>query len=82
VPRVSGSKEGRPELVAEAGTDGNALAPDGPAAAQHGGAALGLHAGTKAVSLYALAAIGLKRALWHGNALLFTCENLRLNGKS
>jgi hypothetical protein len=33
------------------------------------------------VSLHALAAIGLKRALWHGNALLFTCENLRLNGK-
>ena len=57
-------------LVAEAGADGNAFAPDGTAAAQHGGTALGLHAGAKAVCLDALAAIGLKRALGHKNALL------------
>ena len=68
-------------LVAESGTDGNALAAHGAAAAENGGAALGLHASTEAVSLDALAAIRLKCALRHWNALLFTEENLSLDGK-
>jgi len=58
------------KLVAESGADGNALAALGAAAAEHGGSALGLHAGPKAVGLDPLAAVGLKCALRHGNALL------------
>jgi hypothetical protein len=57
-------------LVAEASADGDALAALSTAAAEHGGSALGLHAGPKAVGLDALAAVRLKRALRHGNALL------------
>ena len=68
-------------LVAEAGADSHALAADGAAAAQHGCAALGLHPRAKTVSLHAFAAIGLKCALRHENALLFPGENLRLDGK-
>jgi hypothetical protein len=69
-------------LVAEAGADGHALAADGATAAQDGGAALGLHARAEPVRLHAFAAIGLKCALGHKNALLFPEENLRLDGKS
>ena len=68
-------------LVAEAGADSHALAPDGATAAQHGGAALGLHPRAEPVGLDAAAAIGLKCALGHVNALLFPLENLRLDGK-
>src|SRR5580698_6974420 len=57
-------------LVAETGADGNPLAAGRAATAEHGGSALGLHAGPKAVGLDALAAVGLKCALGHGNALL------------
>jgi len=77
----SGSNKAAVGLVAEAGADGNALATDGAAAAEYGCAGLGLHAGTEAVCLDALAPIGLKCALGHGDALLFPCGNLRLNGK-
>jgi hypothetical protein len=58
------------QLVAEAGTDCDASASLRTAAAEHGGSALGLHAGPKAVRLNPLAAVGLKCALGHGNALL------------
>jgi hypothetical protein len=68
-------------LVAEAGADGHTLAADGAAAAQDGCAALGLHAGAEAVGLDALAAIRLKCALGHGNALLFPLEKVCLDGK-
>ena len=57
-------------LVAETSADGNPLAAGRAATAEHGGSALGLHAGPKAVGLDALAAVGLKCALGHGNALL------------
>jgi hypothetical protein len=43
--------------------------------------ALGLHARAEAVRLHAVAAIGLKCALGHENALLFPVQNLRLDGK-
>ena len=72
---------GRKGLVAEAGADGNALAADGATAVQHGRAALGLHSRAETVRLHAFAAIGLKCALGHENALLFPKENLRLDGK-
>jgi hypothetical protein len=74
-------ESGRRGLVAEAGADRDALAADGAAAAQHGGASLGLHARTETVSLHALAAIGLECALGHEKFLLFSDENLRLDGK-
>src|ERR1035441_8906481 len=72
---LSGSNGGRRQLggrglVAEAGADGHALAADGAAAAEHGGAGIGLHAGAETVGFHALAAIGLKCALGHKNALL------------
>jgi hypothetical protein len=73
--------DGRRELVAEAGADGDALAPDGATAAQNGCAALGLHACAKSMSLDALAAVGLKCALGHKYALLFPVKNLCLDGK-
>jgi hypothetical protein len=57
-------------LVAEAGADCNTPAALGAAAAEYRGSALGLHAGSEAVSLDAFAAIRLKCALGHGNALL------------
>ncbi len=59
------------ELVAIPGADGDALAADRTATAQYGCAALGLHPRTKTVRLNALAAVRLKCALWHENALLF-----------
>ena len=68
-------------LVAEASADSYALAANGTTTAQYGCAALGLHPGAKTVGLDALTAIGLKCALGHGNALLYSCGNLRLNGK-
>jgi hypothetical protein len=71
----------RRESVAEAGADGHALAADGPAAAQHGCACLGLHSRTETVGFQAFTAIRLKCALRHENALLFPDENLRLDGK-
>jgi hypothetical protein len=72
---------GKRELVAEAGADGHALAADGATAAENGCAGLGLHARAEAVGFHALAAVGLKCALGHENALLFPKENLRLDGK-
>jgi hypothetical protein len=68
-------------LVAETSADGNALAPYGAAAAEHGCAGLGLHACAETMCLHALTAVGLKCALGHKNALLFSRENLRLDGK-
>jgi hypothetical protein len=68
-------------LVAEACADGHALAADCTAAAENGCAGLGLHARAEAVSFHAIAAIRLKCALGHENALLFPKENLRLDGK-
>jgi hypothetical protein len=63
-------------LVAESGAYCDAPAALRPAAAQYGGSALGLHAGSKAVSLDALAAVGLECALGHGNALLNLCVEI------
>ena len=71
---TSSGSDDAARLVAEASADSDTLAADGAAAAEHGGAALGLHAGTKAVGLHTLAAIGLKCALGHRNALLFLDE--------
>lgn len=64
--------KGRPGkgLVAESGADRNTLAACSAAAAEHGGSALCLHAGPEAVSLNAVAAVGLKCALGHKRALL------------
>jgi len=62
------------KLVAESGADGDTLAARGAAAAENGGAALGLHARPEAVSLYAAVAVGLKRALGHGIAPASTSE--------
>jgi len=53
-------------VLAEAGADGDLVTALGAAAAQHGGAGLGLHAGKEPVLLYAGAAVGLKGALRHG----------------
>jgi hypothetical protein len=69
-------------LVAEASADGYTLAANGAATAQYGSACLGLHTGAETVCFHAVAAIGLKCALGHRNALLFPKENLRLDGKS
>jgi hypothetical protein len=69
-------------LVAEAGAHCNALAADGAAAAQHGSAGLGLHARPESVSLHTVAAVGLKCALGHRNALLFLLKNLRFDSIS
>jgi len=63
-------------LVAESGADGDTFAALGAAAAEDGGAALGLHAGPEAVGGDALAAIWLKCALGHGNALLLNSRGL------
>jgi len=67
---VSGLRHKRRGLVAISGADGDALAASGATAAEHGGAAFGLHAGAEAVSLHAAVTVRLKRALGHGNALL------------
>jgi len=69
------------DLVAEAGADRYTLAANRAAAAQHGCAGLGLHARTKSVRLGAMAAVGLKCALGHKNALPLLVENLCLDGK-
>jgi hypothetical protein len=71
---VNGNSENA--LVAEASAYGNALAANSAAAAQHGSAGLGLHARAEAVCFHTVAAVGLKCALRHGNALLFPLENL------
>ena len=60
------------------GADGNALAAGGAAAAEHGCAALGLHARPKPVCFRTVAAVGLKCAFGHGYPLLFLKENLCL----
>ena len=69
------------KLVAVTGADRYAFAACCAAAAEHGGAALGLHAGAKSVFLLAAVAVGLKCALGHGDALLILFKNLRLDGK-
>jgi hypothetical protein len=61
-------RERATQLVAKSSAHGNALAALRAAAAEHGGSALGLHASPKAMGLNALAAVGLKCALGHGNA--------------
>jgi hypothetical protein len=67
--------EGRESgLVAEASAHCNALATDRTAAAQYGCAGFGLHARPKSVRLHTVAAVGLKCALGHENALLFPVE--------
>ena|ERR1039457_1088254 len=70
------------KLIAETSADGNAATALGATTAEHSGSALSLHAGSEAVSLDPLAAVGLKCALGHGSALLNLCGNLCLNGKS
>jgi len=75
-------KRANQKLVAESCADSDALAPLCAAAAKHSGSALGLHAGSETVGLDTLAAVGLKCALGHRNALLSFCGNLCLNGKS
>jgi hypothetical protein len=74
-------ENGRRELVAETGTDGYPLTANGATAAQYRSACLGLHTRAKTMGLHTLAAIGLKCALGHENALLFPSKNLRLDGK-
>ena len=64
------------------GADRDALAPGGAAAAEHGGAGFGLHARPEAVCFRAVAAVGLKCTLGHGDPLLFPKENLRFNSNS
>jgi hypothetical protein len=58
------------------GAYGDTLAAGGAAAAEHGGAGIGLHARPEAVSLCTVAAVGLKCTFGHGNPLLFSKENL------
>jgi hypothetical protein len=69
-------------LVAEASTDGNALAANGTATAQYCCAGLGLHARPKSVRLHTVAAVGLKCALGHENALLFPIEDVAFDSIS
>ncbi|HTB99001.1 MAG TPA: hypothetical protein VK716_18475 [Terracidiphilus sp.] len=66
-------------LVAESGADADTLTAGRTAAAEDGCAALGLHPRTKAVLFYAAAAVGLKCALWHENALLNPVKNCALS---
>jgi hypothetical protein len=74
-------KTERQTLVAEAGAYGHTLTANGATAAQNGRAALSLHTRAKTVRLHSFAAIGLKCALGHENALLFPEQNLCLDGK-
>ena len=53
-------------VLAEARADGDLVTALGAAAAEHGGAGLGLHACKKSVLLHAAAAVGLKGAFRHG----------------
>jgi hypothetical protein len=69
-------EHGRRRLVAETGAHGYPFAANGTAAAEDGCAGLGLHTRTETVSLHAFAAIGLKCALGHENALLCLLEIL------
>jgi hypothetical protein len=69
-------------LVAVTGADGNPLAALRTAAAEYGGASLGLHASAEAVGLHAAVTVRLKCALGHLIALLILLENLCLDGKS
>jgi hypothetical protein len=69
-------------LVAEASTDGNTLAANGTATAQHCCAGFGLHARPKSMRLHTVAAVGLKCALGHENALLFPTENIAFDSIS
>jgi hypothetical protein len=62
--------EGRYELVAETGADGDLVTALGAAAIENGGTSLGLHAGEEAVGLGAVAAVGLKGTLRHDKKLL------------
>jgi hypothetical protein len=52
-------------LVAETGADGNLVTALGTAAAEDGGACLGLHTGKEAVGLGAVTAVGLEGTLRH-----------------
>jgi len=70
--RFRPEQSGRRKLVAESRADGHALAAGGAAAAEHGCACLGFHASAEAVGFHAFASIGLKCALGHENALLFS----------
>jgi hypothetical protein len=62
--------------IAMRGADGDTLAAGGPAATEHGGAGVGLHARPEPVSFRTVAAVGLKSSFGHGNPLLFSKENL------
>jgi hypothetical protein len=66
------------DLVAVAGTHGNAFAPFGATAGKHCCAGLGLHPGQKAVCLRTVAAVRLECALGHNAALLISLKNLCL----
>jgi hypothetical protein len=79
--RFRPKQSGRRGLVAESCADGHALAAGCATAAEHGSAGLGLHASAEAMGFHAFASIGLKCALRHENALLFSRKNLRLDGK-
>jgi hypothetical protein len=88
VQRIPDQKNGKGKLiggeglVAVAGAYSNALTADGPAAAQYSSAGCGLHARPKPVCFHTVAAVGLKCALGHGNALLFPLKNLRFDSIS
>jgi hypothetical protein len=69
------------QLVAETGAYGDAYATDGTATAKDGGTGLGLHSRAETMGFHAFAAIWLKCALGHENALLFPDEILCLDGK-
>jgi hypothetical protein len=64
--------------VAMAGADTDTLATRSTAAAEHGGAGLGLHTRPKPVCFHAVTAVGLKCAFGHGYPLLFAKENAAL----
>ena len=70
--RIGASQDARvaEKLVAVTGADGDLVTALRAAAAENGGASLGLHAAKKAVRLGAAAAVGLKGTLRHGTELL------------
>lgn len=61
---------GELQLVAEAGTYGDLVAPLGTATAEHSCTRFGLHPGKKPVGLRAMAAVRLKGTLRHLTRLL------------
>ena len=61
--------EPKRKLIAEAGGDGDLVAPLGAAAVQDGGTGLGGHADQESVDLAATAAVGLEGAFRHGDSL-------------